>query len=181
MRLRGGEVHRWVRVCAAFGWLAAASCALLPVAGGMGDCSGALFARSDPAGAQCLERMVAQGGGVAAYLERAGQPDYFEISPKRVRLLYIERDQVVELSRTAGGGLAERTSSPIRSADHMRFRNEDRARLGQTRMSRVPASPAAVEERPNEVRRARVGERGSDPEPDPEDDEDTNGAEPPPR
>ncbi len=165
VRPRRSGLSAWLRLCAASGLLASASCALLPVAGGVGDCSGALLARTDPNGAACLERMAQGGGGVAEWLQREGQPDYFEVSAKRVRLLYIDRDQVVVLSRTAGGGVTAQTLTPIRSADHTRFRDEDRLRLGQTRVSRVPAAPAAVEEeRPNQVLRARVGERS---EPDP--------------
>jgi hypothetical protein len=160
VRLRRSGVPTWVRLCAALGLTTSASCALLPVAGGMGDCSGALLARTDPNGAACLERMVQGDGGVAEWLQRDGQPDYFEVSSKRVRLLYIDRDQVVELSRSASGGVAAQTTTPIRASDHTRFRDADRARLGQTRVSRVPAAPAAVEEeRPNQVLRARVGER----------------------
>jgi hypothetical protein len=159
VRPRRSGVPGWLRLCAAIGLTAGTSCTLLPVAGGMGDCSGALLARTDPNGAACLERMAQGDGRVAEWLQREGQPDYFEISAQRVRLLYIERDQVVVLSRSAAGGVTAQTSKPIRASDHTRFRDADRLRLGQTRVSRVPSAPAVEEERPNQVLRARVGER----------------------
>jgi hypothetical protein len=153
---------RTIGVWIAAAWLAATGCALLPVEGGLGACSGALLSPASEIGGQCLERMVQEGGAAADWIEREGKPDYFELSSSRVRLLYIERDQVVELSRSATGGIAAKTSAPIRASDHMRFRNEDKLRLGQTRVSRVPAPKAAAEEEPSEVRRARVGERSDD-------------------
>jgi hypothetical protein len=159
----------WVRALAALCLVTGASCTLLPVAGGMDDCSDALLAGSDPAGAACLERMVQEGGELSSQLEQRGKPDYFELSSKRARLLYIERDEIVEVSRSATGGLAVRTSSPIRASDHMRFRNDDRVRLGQARVNRVPATSPVEEERPNQVLRARVGE--GEPEPEPEEPE----------
>lgn len=163
---RRGSGGAWTRALAALCLLAGTACTLLPVAGGMGDCSGTLFSISDPVGAGCMERMAQEGGGLASQLEQRGKPDYFELSSKLVRLLYVERDEVVEVSRSASGSLAVRTTSPIRAADHMRFRNEDRLRLGQARVNRVPAPPTAQDERPNEVLRARVGERAAEPQPD---------------
>ena len=145
------------------GWLALGACAFLPVEGGLGDCSGALLASVESSGAVCLERMVQNGGNVAQWLEQEGKPDYFEASGSRVRLLYIDRDQVLELSRTATGSIGAKTSTPIRASDHMRFRDADKVRLGQARIARVPRAPAAVEEEANEVRPARVGERVRDP------------------
>ncbi len=166
---RAGGGSAWLRPVAALGLLMGSACTLLPVAGGMDDCSGSLFAAVDPVGGACLERMAQAGGELSSQLEQRGKPDYFELSSKRARLLYIEQDQVVEVSRAATGGLSVRTSGPIRAADHTRFRNDDRLRLGQARASRVPAPPADVEERPNQVLRARVGEgKPEAEEPDPE-------------
>jgi hypothetical protein len=49
----------------------------------------------------------------------------------------------------------------------MRFRDQDKQRLGQARLNRVPVPAAAAqEERPNQVMRARVGERAAEPEPE---------------
>jgi len=129
------------------------------VLGGPGTgCSRGMLAVSDSAGARCLE-LLQDSQQVAQWMAENGAPDYIEAESSRdVRFFYVERDAVVRF----GGGFFSRfdpkVAGRIRSLDHSRFSDADRARLGSKRMD-AAAKPIAEEPPPGGgILRRRVGE-----------------------
>ena len=114
---------------------------------------------SEPDGRACLEGLE-QEADIAAWVAERGEPDYIERpSGSQIRFFYIGFDQVVTFGRGLFAG-EPRVMARIRAADHTRFTDADRARLGSTRMGDVaaPAQDDSSTTSSGGVVRARVGQ-----------------------
>ena len=133
--------------------LVLSGCAVL---GSPGPCSSGLVEIGAPGGEACLSDLRTRPE-IAQWIDETGTPDYVELlSSSRIRLFYVVRDQVVTFEDGLIGGLSPSVTARIRSADHTRFTDADRKRLGDIRMGDVASPPREPE--PRGVTRGRVGE-----------------------
>ncbi len=128
------------------------------LAGPATGCPGGMLAVAEPAGAACLEQLQTSQR-VARWMAENGAPDYIETeSSRNVRFFYVERDAVVNFGGGFFSSFEPKVAGRIRSLDHSRFSDADRARLGSKRMD-AAAKPIPAEPPPGGgVLRRRVGE-----------------------
>ena len=106
------------------------ACASAPLA----PCADGLLATKLSRGAACLARLE-RASEIRAWVAANGAPDYVD-TEGAIRLLYVDLDAVVSFGTSWFGARAPDVQARIRSRDHVRFSDADRARLTDHRLDR---------------------------------------------